>query len=137
MRVPQQARQTGLRFQITPLIDVVFLLVIFFLVATHFVQHEAVQAVELPVASQGDEESDVPRRLVISVAADRTMSVKDRRVTLADVELMIAEDTAVRSADYAVRIRADQSVPYDHVEPIMLACLRAGVTRFEFAVREE
>ena len=136
MRVPRRARQSGARFNITPLIDVVFLLVIFFLVATHFAHQEEVEAVELPIAGNVADGPEVPRRLTVTVQADGTMSVKGRVVDAVEVEHLIQADTAQRSADYEVRIRADQQAPYEHVEPILLACLRAGVTKIGFAVTE-
>ncbi len=137
MRVPQRDRQRGLRFHITPLIDVVFLLVIFFLVATHFVQHDVAEAVELPSAATADDSTDNPRRLVVTITADQKLLIKGQSVTLEDIEQMIASDSRVRSADYELRIRADQHVPYRVVEPVMLAAVRAGVTRIAFAVLEK
>jgi biopolymer transport protein ExbD len=136
MRVPRRERQSGARFNITPLIDVVFLLVIFFLVATHFAHQEEVEAVELPIAGNVTSGPEVPRRLTVTVRGDGTMSVKGRVVDVLEVEHLIRTDTAERSADYEVRIRADQQAPYQHVEPILLACLRAGVTKIGFAVTE-
>lgn len=136
MRVPRRERQSGARFNITPLIDVVFLLVIFFLVATHFAHQEEVEAVELPSAENVAGGPEVPRRLTVTVRADGTMSVKGRVVDALEVEHLILADTTERSADYEVRIRADQQAPYERVEPILLACLRAGVTKIGFAVME-
>jgi len=137
MRVPRRERQTGARFNITPLIDVVFLLVIFFLVATHFAHQEEVEAVELPQAESVGEAPDVPRRLTVTVLSDGALYVKGRPVDSLEIEHLIAEDTKNRTADYEVRIRADQSVPYENIEPILLSCLRAGVTKIGFAVIEK
>ena len=58
MRVPTRPRQPGIRFNITPLIDIVFLLIVFFLAATHLTQNEKLEAVELPEASQNESEPD-------------------------------------------------------------------------------
>ena len=137
MRVPRRQRQSGARFNITPLIDVVFLLVIFFLVATHFAHQEQVEAVELPLATSVGDEAELPRRLVVSITADGQTYVKGRAVDAIEIEHLIAEDTKVQSADFEVRIRGDQRVTYDRVEPILLACLRAGVTKIKVAVTKK
>jgi biopolymer transport protein ExbD len=137
MRVPRRERQSGARFNITPLIDVVFLLVIFFLVATHFAQQEQVEAVELPLARSVSDEPELPRRLIVSVTASGQMYVKGRAVDVVEIEHLIAEDTKDQSADFEVRIRGDQRVTYSRVEPILLACLRAGVTKIGVAVTEK
>lgn len=137
MKVPRRDRQQGAKVNITPLIDVVFLLVIFFLVATHFAHQEEVEAVELPTAESVADDPDLPRRLTVTVTQAGDMYVKSRAVETAEIEQMIREDTQQRSADYEVRIRSDQNVPYEQVEPIFLACLRAGVTKVGFAVTQK
>ncbi|MBX3436355.1 MAG: biopolymer transporter ExbD [Planctomycetaceae bacterium] len=136
MKIPRRQRPPGLRFNITPLIDVVFLLVIFFLVTAHFAQHEQVAAVELPHAVQVADIPDSVRRLVVSVTADGTLFVKGRDVSLEEFEMLLHENTEGRSADFEVRIRSDRAVPYGQVEPLLFSCLRAGVTKIAFAVTD-
>ncbi len=137
MKVPQRERAPGIRFNITPLIDVVFLLVIFFLVTAHFAQNEQVEAVELPQASEVAAGPETPRRMVISITPDGALFVKGRRLSLEEFETLLSENTQGRTADYELRIRSDQSVPYEKVEPLLLASLRAGVTNIGFAVTEK
>lgn len=129
MRVPTRQREIGLRFDITPLIDIVFNLVIFFLVATHFVSTEAQEAVTLPEASQSDERPPAPRRLVVTVLPDGMLSVSGRQVTTDDVDAMIAEAAAAGTEDYEVQIRGDRTAQFEFVEPLLIACARHGVTR--------
>jgi biopolymer transport protein ExbD len=137
MKVLQRQRPPGLQFNITPMIDVVFLLVIFFLFTAHFAQNEQVEAVELPRASEVADAHETPRRMIVSITAGGSLYVKGRQITPDEFELLLQENTAGRTADYEVRIRSDQSVPYAQVEPVLLASLRAGVTRIGFAVTEE
>lgn len=129
MRVPTRAREIGLKFDITPLIDIVFNLVIFFLVATHFVSSEAHETVALPEASQSDERPPAPRRLVVTVLADGRLSVGGRPVTIEDVEAMIGEAAQAGTDDYEVQIRGDRAARFEAVEPLLVACARQGVTR--------
>lgn len=142
MRVPTRPRKLGLRFNITPLIDVVFLLIIFFLVASHFVRSEAREPVDLPEATADeDRPKEAPRRLIVTVKPDETLSVGGQVVTLQTVEQMIlagrTEGAGKRiRGGFEVRIRADRSVPYRAVEPILLAAARSGVTDVKFAVIE-
>lgn len=131
MRIPIRRREAGLRFDITPLIDIVFNLVIFFLVATHFVSSEAREAVALPEASQTDERPPSPRRLIVTVRPDGGLIVGGRAVTAEEVEAMIAEGARGGVEDYEVQIRGDRTAPFDAVEPLLLACARHGVTRVE------
>lgn len=135
MRLPVRSRQQGLKFNITPLIDVVFLLVIFFLVASHFARSEPTETVELPTATQSTEDSS-PRRLIITVNPRGNYYVNADEVSLAQIEEMIQDGAAGDPEVYAVRIRGDRITPYANVEPIMLICPKYGVTKFGFHVIE-
>jgi biopolymer transport protein ExbD len=129
MHIPTRNREIGLKFDITPLIDIVFNLVIFFLVATHFVSSEAHETIALPEASQSDERPPAPRRLVVTVLPDGTLTVGGRGVAAADVDAMIAEAAAAGTDDYEVQIRGDRTAQFDFVQPILISCARHGVTR--------
>ena len=136
MKVPQRERPPGIRFNITPLIDVVFLLVIFFLVTAHFAQNEQVEAVELPRASEVEDGPETPRRMIVTITSDGLMFVKGQPIDVEQFEGLLRENTQGRTADYEVRIRSDESVPWEKVEPLLWASLRTGVTDFGFAVTE-
>jgi len=135
MRIPVRERQGQATFNITPLIDVVFLLIIFFLAASHFVRAESREAVDLPEATQSEsDEGDVPNRLVITMTKDAKLHVAGDVVDLATVEGLIDSGGLDQKASFEVRIRADRSVPYRDVQPILLACARSGVQQIKFAV---
>ena len=133
MRAPTRTRQRGLKVNMTPLIDVVFLLVIFFLVASHFARSEPTESVDLPTASETTEDEQ-PRRLIITVQAGGDYFVNAQNVTLDEIEAMVRDGSQGNVEDYAVRIRGDQATPYSSIEPIMLICPRYGVTEFGFHV---
>lgn len=136
MRLPVRQRSQGVKFNITPLIDVVFLLIIFFLVASHFARTEPNETVELPVASQSMEDEE-PRRLVITVNSSGEYSVAGEHVSIAQIEALIQDGSEGDPEAYAVRIRGDRATPFAAIEPIMLLCPKYGVTRFGFHVIEQ
>lgn len=139
MRIPSAPRQIGLQFNITPLIDIVFLLIIFFLVASHFVRSENVEAVELPDATAAQQDDDAtPNRLTITVLADGTMKVNGRAITLDELPtLLISLVEGKKSKEPEVRIRADRSVQWRVTEPIMLECAKLGLLNVKYAVMGE
>ena len=138
MRIPTRKRRFGLQFNITPLIDIVFLLVIFFLVATHFVRSETLVEVDLPIASREQEtESEAAPRLVVTITADEQLHVGGNVVDLLAVEQMILIGADSDPQTFEVRVRADRTVPFREVEPILLACARAGVGNLKFAVNPQ
>jgi biopolymer transport protein ExbD len=135
MKVPTRQRRYGLRFNITPLIDIVFLLIIFFLAASHFVRNETLEDVNLPFATQGKNEGDEGlKRLVVTVTADRSLHVGGRAVSADRLEAMILKGAGDFGNEFEVRIRGDRTVPYHIVEPIMLSSARAGITKIKWAV---
>ncbi|MDA0285459.1 MAG: biopolymer transporter ExbD [Planctomycetota bacterium] len=128
-------RSRSVSFNVTSLIDIVFLLIIFFLVASHVARSEAVEPVDLPKISDpaGDEEQ-APRRIVVTVMADRSMWVGGRQVALPQVEQLILSAAQESRNEIEVRIRADHAATYSTIEPVLLACAQFGVTRVGFAV---
>lgn len=135
MRIPVRQHSRSLQFNITPLIDIVFLLIIFFLVASHFVRNEASVELELPKARRTlTEQEQASRRLIVSVEVDGTLSVGQQSVSIAQIEAMIAEGREQHLSDFEVRIRGDRRIPYRQIEPVLMACARAGVGLVRFAV---
>jgi biopolymer transport protein ExbD len=135
MRLPSANIQRGLQFNITPLIDVVFLLIIFFLVASHFIRNEQVEPVTLPTATQGRDEDEVASRILVTVATDSRLLLGGQETTVDEIERklqLVAEEHGAGATE--LRIRADRSVPYSVVEPLLLAAARCGVTKVRFAV---
>jgi biopolymer transport protein ExbD len=135
MRLPSQSVQRGLQFNITPLIDVVFLLIIFFLVASHFIRNEQVEHVELPEATQARAEDEVPSRVVVTIDSEQHVMLGAHEATFEEVEKrlhIVAEQHGVGATE--VRIRADRNVPYSAVEPLLVAAARVGITKVRFAV---
>lgn len=134
MRLPVRKRTAGFSINLTPMIDVVFNLLIFFLVTSHFARSGQVDPVNLPKATQSDDDTENPHRLVITIPADETLRVNSQPVQLDEIRLMLVSGKV--HADFSVQIRADESVPYSVVEPILLECAEQGITRFGFKTTE-
>ncbi|WP_437205948.1 ExbD/TolR family protein [Planctomicrobium sp. SH664] len=133
MRSPLPPRPRVIQFNITSMIDVVFLLVIFFLVTSHFSRNDGGLDVNLPAAGKTTEELE-PRRLTITVDAQGIYSVHGQSVSLAEIESLIAAEAGDDPAGLAIRIRGDRAAHYQQIEPILLSCAKHGVTRFGFNV---
>ncbi len=135
MKVSTMKHTRSVSFNVTSLIDIVFLLVIFFLVASHVARSDAVEPVELPEASQVQRDDEqTPQRLVVTVMSDRSLHVGGRAVTLPQLEQLILTSTEESKTPFEVRIRSDRNATYVDIEPILLACARLGVSQVGFAV---
>ena len=134
MRIPTQVRSRGIGFNITPMIDVVFLLIIFFLIASYLAQTENTEDVELAAAATGQSEAeDASRRMVVTVTAEERYLYGTRDISAVDFSLLVQAEKA-EHPDIEVRIRADRRVPYRLVEPLLTACAQAGITKVNFNV---
>jgi biopolymer transport protein ExbD len=135
MRVPSNIRRGAVGFNMTPMIDVVFLLIIFFLVSSHLAKQEAQLELPLPQAATGQTPTDESApRVTVNVLADGSLMLAGHRVQPDQLQQRLSEQMARDGGDLEVRIRSDRNVPYGTVEPIMLACIRAGIWNVTFAV---
>lgn len=120
----------------TPLIDIVFQLIIFFLAASHLSRHEPLKEIELPeVANRPEQVAAAPKRIIITVAVDGTYTLGDKAISLGEVEQLLLQRSGESPDEKPeVRIRADRQAAYRSVEPLMTACARAGITNVKFPV---
>ncbi len=119
---------------LTPMIDVVFLLIIFFMVGARFTEeaHDQQFDVELPTASPVEVMSRQPDPVVISVARTGKMVFNKKEVS---PEQLLSELMAAKAAyaERAVLIRADGQGDYQAVVDVMNACHKAKIKKFSLA----
>ena len=139
MRIPTGRRVWGMAINMTPMIDIVFLLIVYFVATSHLARLEQAHAIELPKATKAQPEAETRRsRLRVNVLKDGTVFVGSRRVEAQAVaEVLKAELEGRPQSEMEIRIRADRAVPYRFVEPILLSCARAGIWQIGFAVLPE
>jgi biopolymer transport protein ExbD len=119
----------------TPMIDVVFLLIIFFLVSSHLAKQEAQMKLPLPVADSSTETAEqAAPRVTINVLQDGGLLMAGRSVRAAELAERLRRRLGEVGDRLEVRIRSDRHVAYGTIEPILLACARAGVWNVTFAV---
>lgn len=133
MRFSRRNRES-LELNITPLIDVVFLLLIFFMVSTTFTR-ETQLLIDLP-------ESSIDARLEeevvdISISKRGSIAVNQRLIYDADLESLIRAITEVSGTKNTVPIviRADAETPHQSVIMAMDAAGRLGFTKIKIATK--
>ena len=95
---------------LTPLIDMVFLLLVFFLASTTFAKDEVEMDLTLPEATSG-EASDDGHLMVINVKRDGTLTVDGRSMTIEGLRQRLRA-VAARNRDQEVLIRGDDRVHF-------------------------
>lgn len=112
--------------EMTPLIDMVFLLLIFFLVATTFHREEREMQIALPIAKSAGPISATLREIVINVDAEGGIIVTGRRIDAPELETMVAEAVAANPRQ-KVTVRGDRQAAYGHVVAVLDICKRSGI----------
>jgi biopolymer transport protein ExbD len=123
---------------LTPMIDVVFLLLIFFLVATRFAEQDRELDVKLPTASEARPMIIKPKEIELSIdEAGHYYLGTGRELTLAEVEAALANAAANNPLSQSVLIRAHQACRWNDVARAVNVCQRAGLLDVKTSVSGE
>jgi biopolymer transport protein ExbD len=120
---------------LTPLIDVVFLLLIFFLVATRFAQEDRELDVMLPSASEAKPLTVQPKELMINIDHNGQYYVDSEILGSDEVEQVLRQAVADNPTHQSVIIRSDKRVALDYVVFVLNACNKAGI--FDYSLTTE
>jgi biopolymer transport protein ExbD len=124
--ISAEEQKPTVSIELTPLIDMVFLLLIFFLVATTFHQEEREMQIALPFARSSAPISTMLRELVINVDAEGTIIVGGRRVDDETLGEMITEAVAT-NPDQKVTVRGDRASAYANIVRVLDICKANGI----------
>ena len=112
---------------LTPLIDIVFLLLIFFLVATRFAEEEQEMDVMLPDASEAQPLTSKPGELFINIDQQGRYYVTGKILTLEELDRTLRAASVNNPGRLSVIIRADKRVVWNYVVAAMNACNKAKI----------
>jgi len=125
-----------LSLDLTPMIDVVFLLIIFFMVATSFSERERDIDIELELAEVASTAAmtAAPKQRVVSVQAEGQIRLDGENVTLAELTQRLS---AARSEypELSVVIRNDAACAFQHFAASLVACKEAQISNIGVTVR--
>ena len=118
--------------QIPPMVDIVFLLLIFFLMTWNFSRSEMELDVKVPKAQEGKESRRAVGEVILNVKADGKVVMNRRELNAADLEAALAK-IATLYPDQAVILRGDENVDYRHIVEVLDICRRANIWNVAFA----
>ncbi len=121
---------------LTSMLDVIFLLLCFFVTASVYSQWESEISVRLPRAATADEPHRLPGEIIANITKDGTVRVNGVALTIEDLTARLARISAFYP-DQAVIVRADRQTPYDALIKVLDACRAANVWNFSFATAPE
>ncbi|HEX4147502.1 MAG TPA: biopolymer transporter ExbD [Pirellulales bacterium] len=119
---------------LTSMLDVMFLLVIFFMAGSQFTEMERKIALRVPQVSDAQALTAAPQKRVVNVYQDGQIMLERETVSLAELKTRL---TAARRQyhDLGVVVRGDAAGPFQRVAEVLNACKQAGIAELAISVR--
>jgi len=136
MRAYRKRTWSSLCLNVTPLIDVIFLMTIFFLLTINF-SDVISRAISLPKADEARAaDQRAAGRIAVTVKSADAVFIGARSMPLAEIDAGIAEVLQEQSLDplkTVVRVLADEDLPYEVVQTVLQKAAQLGISRIEFS----
>ena len=120
--------------QLAPMIDIVFLLLIFFIVTWQYTRSETELSVSVPTAEEGAQKNRVRGEIIINVLADGSLKVEGSIVNLPQLREKLSL-VAKQFKNQPVRIRGDGGVDYQRIVEVIDTCQTSGIWNISVATQ--
>lgn len=132
MKFKTRIRSKAPTLALTSMLDVIFLLLCFFVTVSVFSQWESEISIKLPNAKTADAPERMPGEIIINLAIDGTISVNSATMTLEDLGARLAK-VAKFYPGQPVIIRADKAVRYEKLVELIDTCRASDIWNFSLA----
>ncbi len=120
--------------QLAPMIDILLLLLSFFIISWQFSRTETELNVSVPTAEEGAEPERQRGEIIINVLPDGVLRVEGSTVNLNQLHEKLSQ-IARRYENQPVRIRGDGTVAYQRIVEVIDTCQKAGIWNISFATQ--
>ena len=134
MKLVQKNNEDDIALDMSPMIDMVFLLLIFFIVASQIIDEKP--QVEIPDAVYAKVPEDTTGRLMITVRADERYFIGQVEVSFDEMKEKLALEIK-KDPNMRVLIRSDAQTKYKVNEKVMTACAEIGANDLIYSAFEE
>jgi biopolymer transport protein ExbD len=136
MAVQVKTSQALSALYLTPLIDVVFLLLVFFLVASRLSEEDRKLDVVLPSAGSAQPMTAEPREIIVSVDQTGKFFLDAKVVTDRELKNILERAVADNPVRQSVIIRGDRRAPFQYVVTVMDLCNQSGISNYSVTTAE-
>ncbi len=126
MRIKMPDSETGIHLDFVPMVDTLFNLLIFFLLATTIKQAEREMQIALPHAAAATPISIAMREFVINVDDEGRIFLVGRQVTGEELDKLV-RDAVAANPEQKVTVRGDRNTAYSNVVTVLDICKNAGI----------
>jgi biopolymer transport protein ExbD len=132
MNFRKQAEPRIFGFLIAPMVDILLVVLVFFIVTWNFALSENELDVRVPSAAKANETQPYVGQVVINIKADGTIIVNRQAKTLPEL-LQLLKKLSQLYPDQAAIVRGDQGVEYKHIVEVLDICRQADIWNVAFA----
>ena len=132
MNFRAKLRTEPVGFQLAPMIDVVFLLLCFFMTSQLFAQWEQEIGISLPTASTAVTPRRLPGEVILNITREGDVVINGQVLTPARLSSQLARLSSMFPGQPIV-IRADRQTAYDHIIRVLDLCRQADIWNISFA----
>jgi biopolymer transport protein ExbD len=132
MNFRKQAEPRILGFLIAPMVDILLVILVFFIVTWNFALSENELDVRVPTATKANETQPYVGQVVINIAANGTVIVNRQPKTSQEL-LELLRKLSQLYPDQAIIVRGDQGVEYKHIVDVLDICRQADIWNVAFA----
>ena len=132
MNFSPERRSRAPKLALTPMLDVIFLLLCFFVTVSVFSQWESEIAISLPSAKTADEPGRQPGEIIVNLDREGTVKVNGTVMTLEDLESRLGRISKFYPGQQVI-IRADKESRYESLVKVIDACRAGNVWNFSLA----
>ena len=115
---------------LTPLIDVVFLILIFFLVTSEFEDEEKRLDIVLPSATSAVPMTGKPREIIVDIDQQGNVFLSGQPTSLDELNKLLKVAAATNPTNQSVVIRADRATAFQPVVDVMNICNQTGISDY-------
>jgi biopolymer transport protein ExbD len=127
-----KTKPVNAEFQLAPMIDIMFLLLCFFIASQIYAQWESEIDINLPTAQTGEIPDRLPSEIIVNVRADGTTIVNQRQLEHDGLASLLADIVKLYPGQ-PVLIRADKTTDYEYVIGVLDLCRQADIWNISFA----
>ena len=127
------SERTGI--QLAPMIDVVFLLLIFFIVLWNYARFETEIDISVPAASAGENPEITIGEIVVNVKKEGQIIIEGVEKTETET-LEMFNNIVAAYPDQALILRGDKEASFDHIVKILNLCKKANIWNISFATSQ-
>ncbi len=125
MKLLRKKRETE-DFQMAPMIDMVFLLLVFFMCVSSLAQADKSVEVDLPESEESEVPDDLSDRGIVSVRADGAIFLGANEVSRGELKEGVSRNLS-ETPRLRIQVRADHDTRFEHIQDVLKACAEAGV----------